>query len=145
MKNRGKANHNENKLIGTVILLFVISNTLVSCFKGERGEYYIVKIDSIAVPDTITRKDTLTMKLWATIGPNTSYDVSHFEVRKTLRQLDLTVWGIHLIDAVSLQMVVDWRRKEYDIYPVYSPLLTIKIHQPDGSILQDTVYVKGIK
>jgi hypothetical protein len=145
MKNRGKANHNENKLFGTVILLFVISNTLVSCFKGERVEYYIVKIDSISAPDTVSMRDTLTIKLWAIIGYNTSYRFSLFEAKRTINQLDLTVWGKHLIDAISLQVVVDWRGKEYDIYPVYSPLLTIKIHQPDGSILQDTVYVKGIK
>jgi len=130
------------KLIGITLLLFLILCQLVSCFKSERVEYYIVKIDSISVPDTITRKDTLTMKLWANIGSNTSYRFSHFEANKTIHQLDLTIWGKHLLDIASLQIVVDWRGKEYYIYPVFGPLFTIKIHQPDGSILQDTIYVK---
>ncbi len=130
------------KLIGISFLLFLITVQLVSCFKSDRVEYYIVKIDSISVPDTITRKDTLTMKLWATIGYNTSYSFSHFEEKKTIHQMDLTVWGKHLLDVASLDMVVKWRGKEYYIYPVFGLLFTIKIHQPDGSILQDTIYVK---
>jgi hypothetical protein len=130
------------KLIGITLLLFLITVQLVSCFKSDRVEYYIVKIDSISVPDTIIRKDILTMKIWAIIGSNTSYRFSHYEAKKTIHQLDLTVWGKHFLDVAAFEVIVDWRGKEYNIYPVFGPLFTIKIHQPDGSVLQDTIYVK---
>ena len=101
----------------------------------------IVKIDSLKHNLNISRNDTLKIKLYGLISYDGCSSFSHFEDTKQPLQLDLTVWSKRENSNRCPQIVVYLDGKEYKTLVTQSGLYRIIIHQPDRSILKDSLII----
>ncbi len=122
---------------------------LVSCTKTTEitepeVSYFVVKVDSISVPDTIAHSDTLRIKFYGTIGCNSNYSFDHFEAQKTLSSVNLTVWGKYVANEGAFDVLATLQDNdvEYKVSSLNPGVYEIFIHQPDSSMLSDSVTVE---
>ncbi len=128
-----------NTAIAVVSLLALL---LVSCTeRAEQPCQFVVRVDSIAAPDTITTGEDLAVGLWGTIGHDGRYDFSHFEADATDSSLDVTVWGRFTPADYFTFPIVDIRGRQYHTIAGSPGPFAVRVHQPDGSILRDSVAV----
>lgn len=115
---------------------------LAACAKTHEPEvtYFIVRVDSIAVPDSIPQADTLRMTLYGTIGNNGDYAFDRFESTLSPHDLALTVWGKYTYNDYATQVIVGLNR-EFPVFPLYRGMFRICVIQPDSSNLLDSVLV----
>jgi hypothetical protein len=102
--------------------------------------YFLVRVDSISIPDSISQTDTLKIKLYGTIGNNGNYAFDRFEAERSAHNLSLTVWGKYTKNDYATQALV-FLNKEYPISTLYPGLFKINILQPDSTYLRDSVVV----
>jgi hypothetical protein len=109
----------------------------------DRPTYYIIKVDSVIYRNWAVWGDTMSFKLYGVVGTNGCCSFSHFEEVIQPSQVDLTVWAGRSSSSVCPAVMVYLNGKEYRIVatPSMAPFVLV-IHQPDGSVLRDTVIVK---
>lgn len=107
----------------------------------KRPIQFIVKVDSISHPSFATIGDTVAIQLFGTIGPDGCHSFSRFEDTIQPMQLDLTVWGQRTPDHVCPTVMVYLDGKEYTVVVTQQGWYSINIHQPDGSILRDSLII----
>jgi len=126
-------------------LLIITAVLLSSCLFlfDPTPELFRIKIDSVNAPISLTTNDTLTIKLYGYIGNDTCYWFHHFQSARENYSLYLTAWGIHNVayrkGCESSQVYLNGQ--EYRVYPLYSGVFEVNIHQPDGAWLKKTVTV----
>jgi hypothetical protein len=128
------------KLVFVIIFLM----TFIGCRTEPNDNAitnYVVKVDSLAHSTALTKNDTIKIKLYGIVGPNGCHAFSHFEEITQPLQLDLTVWGARSSSEVCTTVMVDLNGKEYKTLAIQSGLYKINIHQPDGSVLRDSLIV----
>ncbi len=132
-----------------VIWLAILSvfALLVSCTKTTEVDepaisYFVVKVDSISVPDTLSHSDTLRIKFYGTIGSNSNYSFDHVEAQKTPSSVDLKVWGKYVANDGAYDVVSFLDGVEYKVSLLYPGQYDISVHQPDSSVLKDSVVVE---
>ena len=131
------------KLTALLVLAIGFSCCFISCTKKPHEpqvSYFIVRVDSIYVPDSIPRTDTLRVKFYGTIGNDGSYSFDRFEAERSAHNLSLTVWGKYTKNDYATQALV-FLNKEYPISTLYPGLFKINILQPDSTYLRDSVVV----
>ena len=131
------------KLAGLFILGLYSSCCFISCTKKNVPSvtYFIVRVDSISVPDSIPRTDTLRVKFYGTIGNDGSYSFDRFEAERSAHNLSLAVWGRRTDMDLAPQVLIELRGKEYPVSTLYPGLFKINILQPDSTYLRDSVVV----
>jgi hypothetical protein len=132
------------KAIGVTFLIVVlIFGLLFSCSQpsGNDFEFFKVKVDSLDIPASIPKDDTLFIGLYGMIGTNGCYEFSHFEAQKDTFELKLTVWGKYDLKAIVCPTVVVYLDTVYSVFPLYPGLFYIEIEQPDGLALKDSVTI----
>lgn len=86
--------------------------------------------------------DTLTIRMFGIIGNSGCYSFSHIDERSQPLRLDLQVWGKFTPAYVCQAVMVYLDRREYKFKTSTPGTLYINFHQPDGSILTDSVLVE---
>lgn len=126
-----------------VIISFGI---FVQCSTGPDEQYrdYLVKVDKIRHPDTVSVNDTIRIKLDGFIGNNGCHHFSRFEADTRPLQLDLKVWARaeSSKEMACAEVMVYLYGREYAAPAKERGTFRIIIHQPDGSILSDSVIVR---
>jgi hypothetical protein len=129
----------------TIQLLPLITVLVVaSCSTQPNTEpvQFIVKVDSMSHPSFAATSDTITIRLFGIIGPDGCHSFSRFEDTGQPLRLDLTVWG-QVSSATACPAAMVYRNgKEYKLVATEQGWLSINIHQPNGSILRDSIIVK---
>ncbi|MEA1987550.1 MAG: hypothetical protein U9N76_08700 [Candidatus Marinimicrobia bacterium] len=128
------------KKIKYYIFAFVIGILLFSCTNVD-DNLFVIKVDSLNHPTSIAVNDTITFKLFGIIGNNGCYSFSHFDDQIEPLVVDLTVWGNLPTSGGCPDMIV-YLNKEYKIATTQKGTFFIRIHQPDDSILIDSVSVE---
>lgn len=130
-------------LLGTIIF-FQSCNVVGPGRPTITNELFRIKVDSISLPvNPVFSTDTLKITFWGTIGNDGCYSFAHFQGARTGNQLDLVLWGRNqrTSEETCTQQIVKLDGKQYYDYPVSGGNYTIVIHQPDGSLLQRTIYI----
>lgn len=125
-----------------VILPFII---FFSCSTEPEKEYiyYLVNVDSIKHPQSVSLNDTITFKLYGTVGSDGCHSFSHFESLTGPFEVDLKVWGkVSSLGSACPAVMVYLEGKEYKVAAKERGIYSIKIHQPDGSVLKDSVIIR---
>jgi serine protease inhibitor len=131
-------------LIKLWLTLFIIALTLTACSDDNEVEYYKIKVDEIEAPETVAVNDTITFRLYGKVGNDGCYSFSHFEDYTQNLAVDLTLWGKHdTTPGACTQAVVFLNGKPYTAIPSQQGIFYIKIHQPDGTTLRDSVIVES--
>ncbi len=94
------------------------------------------------LPSSVAVNDTITIRLFGVIGGDGCHSFSHFEYNKQSLQLDLTIWGKRTPADVCPAVMVYLNGAEYKMLTSQSGTLFINVHQPDGSMLVDSVQVQ---
>jgi hypothetical protein len=124
-------------LIATIVLLCDSS-----CVTDLGDETFIVRVDSVHSPESIQLNQTIAFYLFGTIGYDGRYSFSHFQVRRSSSQTELTVWGRKReLEAYNTAV---WKLDggAFRIAPTNRGNFILAIRQPDGSLLRDTVLVQ---
>ncbi len=115
---------------------------LGSCAENRQPECFVVRVDSASAPDSVQAGEVLAIGLWGTIGYDGRYQFSHSEAQVAHTELDLTVWGKFTPADEALGVVTKLRGKQYNVGADTPGSFRIRIHQPDGGILRDSVLVR---
>lgn len=125
-------------------IVVVAAFLLLSCGTEPSREPYlfVVQVDSIAHAPSVLLNDTITIKLYGTVGTNGCYSFSYFDDKLQQRQLDLTVVGERSASTVCADVMVYLDGKEYRCIAQQKGWFSISIRQPDESRLRDSVLVE---
>jgi len=129
-------------LAGALPWLLVASLVAVQCSEPRlRYDYFVVKVDSIAAPDSEPLSDSLSVRLFGTIGRNGAYSLDRIDATRNESGLDMTVWG--KFDRQAGEVTGNFTRldERYVTYPATRGMFRIRVHQPDGSTMPDSVRV----
>ena len=103
---------------------------------------FVILIDSIAHVPSLIVGDTIAIKLFGTIGNDGCHLFSHFEDSRQALRLDLTVWGQRSPSGVCPDVMVYLNGREYKLATTQTGWFSINIHQPDGTVLRDSILVQ---
>ncbi len=103
---------------------------------------FIIKVDSVNYLGYPSVGDTVTVRLYGLIGPDGCYSFSHFEDYLLPLRLDLTAWGHHSEATACPQVMIYLDGKEYKIPITRMGWFLVNIHQPDGTLLRDSIPIK---
>jgi hypothetical protein len=108
-------------------------------FGGD--DTFVVQVDSVEVPSSVRPGDTLSIRLFGTIGPNRCHWFKRFEADRGASTLRLKVLGVDAGGEVCAQALTMLDTTYKVSPPLEGPVFTIAIEQPDGSLLRDSVEV----
>lgn len=123
-------------------LLILPIATFFSCSTEPEShvEYYLLKVDSIQHADKVRLNSTITITVSGLAGYDGCHSFSHFDGIATPTSIDLKVWGKVVPDQVCLQVLVPYK-EEFSVTVKERGIYRIKIYQPDGSALKDSLLV----
>lgn len=105
-------------------------------------EYFIIKVDSIQMPDTFyLTNEGLSIAFWGYIGHTSCYQFSYFEVYQDTTNLRITVWG-KLVRTPCFDLFHGLNGRKYYVTNIQEGTLYVRINQPDGSFLRDSIVIK---
>lgn len=129
------------------LVLLLSSVYLNSCGEDDRvviricTEYPVARVDTVIAPDTVNVNDTLRIRLKGYLGPNSCYHFYQFEPNLVNNSLDLTVRIIHYLCTFCLQALAGFDSTYFETRHVPGEFY-IRIKQPYGDFLTDSVYVR---
>jgi hypothetical protein len=103
---------------------------------------FIVRVDSLNHTPFAATGDTISIKLYGTIGGDGCHSFSRFEHNQQPLQLDLTVWGQRSASEVCPAVMVYLNGREFRSVVTQQGWYKINIHQPDGGTLKDSLVIK---
>ena len=107
----------------------------------EQDTYFLVKVDSIDLADTITTTDTLYISFYGTIGTNHCYSFSHFYPETDEDTINVEVWG-KLVPGENCDSGLVYLDGEIlNIINFGEGIYFVHVYQPDGSLLADSLFV----
>lgn len=103
---------------------------------------FVIKVDSISVPNEVASSDTLVIRPFGTVGPDGCHSFERFEASRTSSSLDLKLVG-ELIerDDIGCADVIVQLDTTYKVPPPLEGPFKINIFQPDESVLSRTIEV----
>ena len=132
------------KLLKYLLVIFVVL-LHYSCTTEPENDYsnFKIKVDKLTSPDTISVNDSLTIIFDGFVGSDGCHRFTHFEVNEKVNELEITVWGSRPnFDTVCPTVMVNLDGKEYKILLKQTGIFRIVIHQPNNSLLIDSVFVQ---
>jgi len=103
---------------------------------------YIIPIDSIQHPDTITEGDDLAIKFYGKVGTTTCEDFDRFDVNFEQTVIDIKTMGKKTDDGNCTPEIKYMNGSTLTISNVPAGNITIKVEQPSGNPLESNVFVK---
>jgi len=123
------------------IVFFGVSITSLNCITEPTPQQFIVRVDSLTHSASVSVDDTIRLQLFGTIGPDGCHSFSHFETTTTSSELHLTVWGERSEAQICPTVMVSLDGREYSTQASSPGWYFINIHQPDGTVLRDSIQV----
>jgi len=128
-------------LVSIISIIVIIS----SCKKDDPApteEYYVIQVDSIIYPDTITFGDTLKIKFYGLVGENSCYQFAQWNNNFDVDLIQLTTMGIHYLNQNCFESITYLDGAEYQLRGIPAGAYTIKIVQPDNTTMDSQLFVK---
>ena len=125
-----------------VIFVFLL---LYSCSTEPENDCidFMIKVDKLTHSDTVSVNDSLTILFDGFVGSDGCHRFTHFEVIKKVNEIQIAVWGSKPnFDTVCPAVIVNLNGKEYKTLFKQIGIHKIVIHQPDNSLLIDSVFVE---
>jgi hypothetical protein len=129
------------------LLLATALAALSACSEGTYPEFfsqrYVIEVDSLRAPTSLTAGDTLEVLFWGYVGPNSCHAFEGFETELATHRVDLTLWTKYYrrTNTSCAQELVFLEGVSYRVGPLPAGSYAVVVHQPDGSLLEHTVEV----
>ena len=135
-------------LIVLFLLPWLLLNCGCDCLVGSEDgcepTYFQVAVDSLTYePNSPAAGDTLFVRFWGYIGPNTCERFWRFETVRDSHRLEVEAWGQNTCERVCGHLLQYLQYEWLEVSPLYSGPFVIVVRQPDGSELADTLLVSG--
>lgn len=129
-----------------LITLFVVllGTFIISCKKSDNPEisYYIINIDSIVTPDTISFDQSLQIKFYGVIGPNGCYEFYRFEPNYDSNKLTIIPWGLNTNQEICTENLPMLYGTELLFNGLNYGESEIIVMKPDSTKIRQLVFVK---
>ncbi len=127
-----------------LVAFFLAVILFFSCQKSVDNPMteFVVRVDSVVHATFAASNDTIPLRFFGTIGPDGCHSFSHFAVERSTLQLDITVWGQRSNALACPLVMVYLDGRHYDFVPGQMGWFKFNVHQPDGSIIRDSILVK---
>ena len=126
------------------ILLAGLLTWTTGCKKDDNATTeFVIKIDSIVLPDTINRIDTLKVEFYGLVGNNGCYKFDRIEqVDAKEKSMRFKVWGKYEEQENCPNQIVYLDDVAVTIHGLFPGIFSVFVVQPDGSIMTSLVYVE---
>ena len=128
-------------IILTILGYMIFFTGCVKFDEEEENTYFLVKVDSIDLVDTITTTDTLYISFYGTIGTNDCYSFSHFYPETDEDTINVEVWGMLEPGENCDSGLVYLDGEKLNIINFAEGIYFVHVYQPDGSLLADSLIV----
>jgi hypothetical protein len=106
-------------------------------------EYFMIKVDSIQIPEIILANETFEIQLFGLIANSGCSQFSEFKTGKQGENIIIEAWGKRNKNAVVCPGVEVYLQKEKLLYRISEKgKYTLKIKQPDGTFLMKEILVE---
>jgi hypothetical protein len=128
----------------SVLVLLSVTFTWSGCKKdnGPEVNEFIIQIDSLVHPDTISFGLDMEIKLYGLIGPNGCYEFDKLVPEYTTGKLSVTSWGKHTIQDLCTEQIVYMNGKILFVSELSLGNSSIIAVQPDGTTITQNVFVR---
>ncbi len=119
--------------------------SIVSCTTDSENKettQFVVKVDSISKTPFAALGDIITIKLYGTIGTDGCSSFLQLDEIKQPLRIDLTVRGQRISSGACPTVMVYLDGKETKTVATQMGWYVINIHQPDDSVLRDSIIIK---
>ena len=134
---------NPKKILSGIIVISVFSFLLVTCsLETKSTQPYLIRIDSLKVPDAITSKVQFEVSLFGTIGPNGCYSFEKFYYYATPQnEVIIEVWGRYQYDGTTCTGSTVYLNEKIELTISLPGVYTIKVLKPDSNYLVKEITV----
>ncbi|MEX1274906.1 MAG: hypothetical protein WEE20_03180 [Bacteroidota bacterium] len=131
------------KLLFTILLISVFAGGC-STTQGPSTDpvMFQIKVDSLSHAPTVTLGDTADIKFFGVVGTDGCHSFSHFLVIRQPAAVNFVVWGKRSLADACPAVMVYLEGNTYRYVPSQRGMLLIAVHQPDGSLLKDSLVVE---
>jgi hypothetical protein len=135
---------NSFKISVTTAILILAFSLFISCEKDYEPNYksFLIKVDSIQIPENITAKEPFEISFYGTIGYNGCYQFSDFKIEKESNEITIEAWGKFDKNAnicPAVMVYLDGEKLSYTVEEKGNYWLKIK--QPDNRYLDKQISV----
>lgn len=125
-------------------LLLPLMLLLVGCgeSKFQQTADYLIAVDSISAPQTISTTEPFTIRVYATVGPNACFSFRRFEVLKDPSKLEALVLGRFVSTGQCAQGEVRLNGEPLQVSPPFQHPFTVTFYQPSGATLVKEIAVR---
>lgn len=127
--------------VSLFLSLFLLSAFFLSNCKKDHATRFLVKVDSIQMPDTIQFGDTLKIELFGTIGENGCYSLDKIEPVFEDSIITVSVWGLNSGSDVCPDVMVYLDGTTIAFTGLQKETYQIIFLQPDDGKLEQQVVV----
>jgi hypothetical protein len=120
---------------------------LSACSEGTFPEAfsqrYVIEVDSLSAPTKLVAGDTLEVRFWGYVGPNSCHEFEGFEEELNPGGVELTLWTSYYRRANTgcVEMPIYLYGALYRHGPLAPGAFEIVVHQPSGELLEQTITV----
>ena len=131
------------RLIKILSIVILASNLLVSCHHASGYQIFLIKVDSIQVPNALVAKESFDINFFGTIGSNSCFSFSSFNVKQENANILIEAWGKAESNVSLTQPVMVYLTGHKVNYNIQIPgTYNIKIKQPDNTYLEKQIDIK---
>lgn len=121
-----------------VSMVVLLATTGCDPFEAEE---FVVQVDSITGPASVSSTETLTVRFWGRLGPDLCSRLDRVDRDRTPDALELRFHGERSMDGGCPQMPAILDHQE-EIAPPFGDPFTVRVSQPDGALLEKVVRVR---
>jgi hypothetical protein len=131
------------KLLLTILLVSVFAGGCSTMQEPSTDPVmFQIKVDSLIHAPTVTLGDTADIQFFGVVGTDGCHSFSHFLVIRQPTSVDFAVWGKRAQAGACPFVMVYLNGTTYRYVPSQRGTLLIAVHQPDGSLLKDSLVVE---
>ena len=130
-----------------ILILTLLMAWSTGCKKDDDNTDFLIKVDSIVMPDTLSFGDTLFVKFYGMVGPDGCYKFDRFEqvpneTSDLPNSMKFKLWGKHENSDNCPQQIVYLDGQEISITGLSKGNFFVFVIQPDGTVMRGVVYIR---
>ncbi len=118
----------------------VVLLTMTGCDPFGGADEFLIQVDSITGPASVSSTETLTVRFYGFLGPSGCHVLDHVDRNRTPDALELIFHGEDRGGTCTQALVFLDHQEE--IAPPFQDPFIILVRQPDGSVLEKVVRVR---
>ena len=129
--------------LAMVIFALYWAGSLTSCQQENDPEHFLIKIDSVYIPETIIPNEAFEIEFFGYIGHNGCYSFNEFVLNNQNKNITVEVWGkLDVKSGICSDEMVYLRGEKLNCTLEEAGNYILKIKQPNGTYFERAILVK---